>query len=151
MSNEKLIRQLRNISDSFRPAIERALKSTTRKILKDSVRGMRRIPNLIRYSQKTGKPYYIVPNRTNTLRVLTGNLKRSILAASEGSNLSGGIFRAFYSGESYNILFGSSVVDDEGDSYPREHDFGRFPFLQNKLDSRVYLDQVVKEVNKAWR
>ena len=106
MSNDNLLNQLFKIGDSFLPAIDRGVKREARHILRESVQGMRRYPNLIRYSTKTGKPYYIKPNRTNTLRVLTGDLKNSIMAASEGSNLSGGIFKSRYVGDDYELAFG---------------------------------------------
>lgn len=150
MSNENLLAQLQKISDSFQPAVTRGVKKATREILRESVSGMKRFSSLIRIG-RDGKPYYTVPNRTNTLRVLTGDLKDSLLAASEGSNLSGGIFKSRMVGDDYELLFGSTVVDEAGESYPNRHDHDRFAFLRHRVEGSRYMKSIVEEVNKEWR
>lgn len=150
MSNKPLLLQLLKISTKFQGAVQKGVKKATRELLKLSVRGMKRDGKNIR-TGADGVMYYTTPNTTNTLRVLTGDLKGSLLAASEGSNLSGGIFKSEFRGGAYHLTFGSSIVDVEGESYPRKHDQGRFAFLRRRFDGDVYIKRMTEEINKIWR
>lgn len=148
MSNEKLSSQFLSFAEGVEKAVEEGIVETSKAILRESVADMRKFPNDIVRS-RFGNLYYKTKNTTNTLRILTGSLKRSFLQASLERSASGGVFDLKKENGDTSLLFGSEVQARDGEYYPfkLDEENSRFAFFRRRIDPIRYEKAIVRKVN----